>query len=107
MSNSIRARCAWAKSELMIRYHDKEWGRPMHDDRGLFEFLVLEGAQAGLSWSTILRKREAYRRAFAGFDPRRVASFGKANSRELLENEAIVRSRRKLAAAPTDAEALR
>ncbi len=90
----------------MIRYHDEEWGRPMHDDRVLFEFLVLEGAQAGLSWSTILRKREAYRRAFAGFDPRRVASFGKAKSRELLENEGIVRNRLKIESAITNAQAL-
>ena len=90
----------------MIRYHDEEWGRPMHDDRVLFEFLVLEGAQAGLSWSTILRKREAYRSAFAGFDPRKVASFGKAKSRELLENEGIVRNRLKIDSAITNAQAL-
>jgi DNA-3-methyladenine glycosylase I len=90
----------------MIRYHDEEWGRPMHDDRVLFEFLVLEGAQAGLSWSTILHKREAYRTAFAGFDPRRVASFGKAKGRELLENQGIVRNRLKIESAITNAQAL-
>jgi DNA-3-methyladenine glycosylase I len=100
-------RCEWAGSDpAMIRYHDEEWGRPMHDDRVLFEFLILEGAQAGLSWSTILRKREAYRRAFAGFDPRRVASFGKAKIRELLENEGIVRNRLKIESAITNAQAL-
>jgi len=100
-------RCGWAGSDpAMIRYHDEEWGRPVHDDRMLFEFLILEGAQAGLSWSTILRKREAYRRAFAGFDPRKVASFGKAKSRELLENEGIVRNRLKIESAITNAQAL-
>jgi len=73
----MKVRCAWAGTDpLYVAYHDKEWGRPVRDDRVLFEFLTLEGAQAGLSWITILRKREAYRRAFAGFDPRKVARFG-------------------------------
>ena len=80
----------------MIRYHDTEWGRPVHDDRRLFEFLTLEGAQAGLSWSTILRKREAYREAFAGFDPRRVAKFTPATARKLMQDEGIVRNRLKI-----------
>jgi DNA-3-methyladenine glycosylase I len=89
----------------MRAYHDREWGRPQHDDRVLFEFLVLEGAQAGLSWSTILHKREAYREAFAGFDPRRVAKFGAAQERALLANAGIVRNRLKIASAVTNARA--
>jgi DNA-3-methyladenine glycosylase I len=68
-------RCAWARGELLVRYHDEEWGVPVHDDRTLFEFLILEGAQAGLSWSTILNKRENYRKAFDGFDPKRIARY--------------------------------
>ena len=75
MSDETLLRCAWATTPLGIAYHDKEWGVPVHDDRVLFEFLLLEGAQAGLSWETILRKRDAYRQAFAGFDPRKVARF--------------------------------
>jgi DNA-3-methyladenine glycosylase I len=90
----------------MLRYHDEEWGRPVHDDRVLFEFLVLEGAQAGLSWSTILRKREGYRKAFAGFDPRKVARFDKARVRRLLENEGIVRNRLKIESTISNAQAL-
>jgi DNA-3-methyladenine glycosylase I len=90
----------------MRRYHDEEWGRPVHDDRVLFEFLVLEGAQAGLSWSTILRKREGYRKAFAGFDPHKVARFDKARVRRLLENEGIVRNRLKIESTVTNAQAL-
>src|ERR1700716_3053246 len=102
----VMTRCGWAGSDpAMIRYHDEEWGRPMHDDRVLFEFLILGGAQAGPSWSTTRRKREAYRRPFAGFDPRKVASFGKAKSRELLENEGIVRNRLKIESAITNAQA--
>jgi DNA-3-methyladenine glycosylase I len=86
-----RRRCGWVTEDpLYIRYHDDEWGRPVHDDRRLFEFLVLEGAQAGLSWSTILRKREGYRRAFEKFDPRRVASFDRARIAKLLRNPARV-----------------
>src|SRR5215471_21315321 len=92
-------RCGWARNELAIAYHDKEWGTPVHDDRVLFEFLILEGAQAGLSWSTILHKRDAYRRAFAGFDPRRVARFDAAKVRSLLKDQGIVRNRLKIAGA--------
>ncbi len=80
----------------MIRYHDEEWGRPVHDDRRLFEFLILEGAQAGLSWETILKKREAYRKAFDRFDPKVVAKYGKGKVRELLRNAGIVRNRLKI-----------
>jgi DNA-3-methyladenine glycosylase I len=93
-------RCAWAGQDpLMIAYHDTEWGVPAHDDRTLFEFLVLEGAQAGLSWQTILNKRPAYRRAFAAFDPARVARFGARQSQRLLVNPGIVRNRLKIIAA--------
>jgi len=87
----------------MVRYHDREWGRPQHDDRVLFEFLVLEGAQAGLSWQTILRKRENYRKAFAGFDPMRVARFDAARRRRLLADPGIVRNRAKVASAVENA----
>ncbi len=101
-----RTRCAWAGSDpAMIAYHDEEWGRPVHDDRLLFEFLTLEGAQAGLSWSTILHKREAYRRAFAGFDPSRVARFGAAKVRELMLDGGIVRNRLKIESAIANARA--
>jgi DNA-3-methyladenine glycosylase I len=98
-------RCAWAKSEPMIGYHDREWGVPVHDDRTLFEFLILEGAQAGLSWETILRKREAYRKAFDGFDPQRVAGYGERESARLLADAGIVRNRAKIAAAIGNAQA--
>ncbi|MGH7279584.1 MAG: DNA-3-methyladenine glycosylase I [Candidatus Rokuibacteriota bacterium] len=98
-------RCAWAKGELDIRYHDEEWGVPLHDDRRLFELLVLEGAQAGLSWSTVLRKREAYRRAFDGFDPRAVARYTPARMRALLRDPGIIRNRAKVEAAVTNARA--
>lgn len=98
-------RCAWPKSELNIAYHDAEWGVPVHDDRLLFEFLILEGAQAGLSWSTILRKRPNYRRAFAGFDPKRVARFSPAKLERLLQNPGLVRNRLKIASAATNARA--
>lgn len=80
----------------MIDYHDREWGVPVHDDRRLFEFMVLEGAQAGLSWSTILRRREAYREAFAGFDPQRIARFDRRKVESLMRNEAIIRNRLKI-----------
>jgi DNA-3-methyladenine glycosylase I len=101
-----RRRCGWVPDDpLYIRYHDDEWGRPVHDDRRLFEFLVLEGAQAGLSWSTILRKREGYRRAFAKFNPRRVASFDGARIEKLLQNPDIVRNRAKITAAIDNAAA--
>ena len=79
-------RCGWARSDLMIAYHDLEWGVPQHDDRVLFEFLILEGAQAGLSWETILKKRENYRKAFARFDPRKVAKFTASDEKPLLFN---------------------
>lgn len=93
-------RCAWVGSEpLYVSYHDEEWGMPVHDDRLLFEFLVLEGAQAGLSWLTILRKREGYRRAFAGFEPAAVAAFGPADIERLLADSGIVRNRLKVGAA--------
>lgn len=99
-------RCPWAgSSELYRRYHDEEWGVPVHDDRRHFEFLVLEGAQAGLSWETILRKREGYRRAFAGFDPGEVAAFGEADVARLLADPGIVRNRLKVASAIDNARA--
>src|SRR6516162_2808581 len=98
-------RCDWAKDELAIRYHDEEWGVPVHDDRRWFEFLILEGAQAGLSWDTILRKREAYRRAFAGFDPATVAGFDPARIESLLADPGIVRNRLKIASAVKNARA--
>ncbi|HXF74432.1 MAG TPA: DNA-3-methyladenine glycosylase I [Actinomycetota bacterium] len=89
----------------MLAYHDEEWGVPSHDDRHLFEMLVLEGAQAGLSWSTILRRRDAYRRAFAGFDPERVARFGRGDAARLLADPGIVRNRAKVEAAIANARA--
>ena len=98
-------RCAWAAGPAMTRYHDEEWGVPVHDDRRLFEFLVLEGAQAGLSWSTILAKRAAYRRAFARFEPRAVAGFTAARVRTLLADEGIVRNRAKIVATVANARA--
>ncbi len=100
-----KLRCGWATSELGIAYHDREWGVPRHDDRVLFEFLVLEGAQAGLSWETILRKREAYRAAFAQFDPRAVAKFGARDVRRLMADEGIVRNRLKVESAVRNAKA--
>jgi DNA-3-methyladenine glycosylase I len=98
-------RCSWPVSELDIAYHDKEWGAPVHDDRVLFEFLILEGAQAGLSWSTILRKRENYRRAFAGFDPKKVARFTALQKSRLMRDEGIVRNRLKIESTVTNAQA--
>ena len=98
-------RCAWANDPLMIEYHDREWGQPVHDDRVFFEFLLLEGAQAGLSWQVILRKREAYRRAFAEFDPAAVARFTPARVEKLLREPAIVRNRRKIEGAVRNAAA--
>ncbi len=98
-----RTRCAWARNPLAIAYHDREWGVPVHDDRVLFEFLVLEGAQAGLSWDTILAKRENYRRAFDGFDAARVARYGAAKKRALLADAGIVRNRAKIEAAVVNA----
>ena len=101
------ARCSWARTPLMIAYHDTEWGVPAHDDRILFEFLTLEGAQAGLSWETILRKRESYRDAFANFDPARVARFTPAGVERLLRNPGIVRNRLKVVSTVQNAKAFR
>jgi DNA-3-methyladenine glycosylase I len=99
-------RCEWCGAdELYVRYHDLEWGVPVHDDQRLFEFLVLEGAQAGLSWITILRKREAYRAAFARFDPARVARLTERSVEKLLQNPGIVRNRLKIASAVGNARA--
>ena len=105
VSEDTRRRCAWATSPLGIAYHDSEWGVPVHDDRVLFEFLILEGAQAGLSWETILRKRAAYRRAFAGFEPAKVARFTTATIRRLMKDDGIVRNRLKLESAVSNAKA--
>ena len=99
-------RCEWARGELMIRYHDDEWGVPVHDDRTLFEFLILEGAQAGLSWETILNKRENYRAAFNGFEAQRVARYDARKVAQLLKNPGIVRNRLKIASAVRNAQAL-
>jgi DNA-3-methyladenine glycosylase I len=98
-------RCHWAQSLLMIEYHDAEWGVPVHDDRKLFEFLILEGAQAGLSWETILNKRENYRRAFDGFDAARIARYDARKVRALMADAGIVRNRLKIAAAISNAQA--
>jgi len=100
-----RKRCGWATTALSIAYHDREWGVPVHDDRVFFEFLTLEGAQAGLSWETILRKRRAYREAFAGFDPARVSIFKSADVSRLLNNPGIVRNRLKIGSAIGNAKA--
>jgi len=99
-------RCPWCLGDpLYLAYHDREWGSPVHDDRTLFEFLILEGAQAGLSWLTILRKREGYRAAFDGFDPEKVARYDGAKVLRLLEDPGIVRNRMKVAAAVANAQA--
>jgi len=98
-------RCNWPTNELSIRYHDEEWGKPLHDDRGLFEFLILEGAQAGLSWDTILRKRENYRKAFDGFDVNKVARYTDKKVEKLLQDEGIIRNRLKIASAISNARA--
>jgi DNA-3-methyladenine glycosylase I len=96
--------CGWAKTEWSIPYHDEEWGVPLHDERALFEFLVLEGAQAGLSWETILKKRSAYRRAFDNFDPTAVAKYHERKLEELLADPGIVRNRLKIFAAVQNAK---
>jgi DNA-3-methyladenine glycosylase I len=101
---SNQQRCAWARDELSIAYHDTEWGVPLHDDRALFELLILEGAQAGLSWITILKKRPAYRSAFDRFDPRTVAKYDETRIQRLLLNEGIVRNRLKIHAAVRNAQ---
>jgi DNA-3-methyladenine glycosylase I len=101
-----KTRCGWATTDpLYVRYHDEEWGVPVHDDRKLFEMLILEGAQAGLSWITVLRKREAYREAFAGFDPKLVARFDARKQAALMKNEGIVRNRLKIDSTITNARA--
>ena len=98
-------RCYWAQNELNIPYHDKEWGVPVHDEKKWLEFLILEGAQAGLSWDTILRKRARYRKVFDGFDPARVAGYDKKKVRELLKDEGIIRNKLKIDAAIGNARA--
>jgi DNA-3-methyladenine glycosylase I len=105
-ADTAKPRCAWCGTDpLYVRYHDQEWGVPAHDDRKHFEFLILEGAQAGLSWITILRKRENYREAFAGFDPARVARFDKREVARLLKNPGIVRNRLKIESTVKNARA--
>jgi len=101
--STAKTRCAWARDEFSITHHDTEWGVPLHDDRALFEMLILEGAQAGLSWVTILKKRAAYRAAFDGFDARKVARYDDARMARLLTNEGIVRNRQKIQAAVQNA----
>ena len=102
----VKARCPWCLGDpLYVDYHDKEWGVPLHDDRRLFEMLILEGAQAGLSWLTILKKRAAYREAFDGFDPERMARYGKEKVARLLQNPGIVRNRLKIESASRNARA--
>src|SRR5689334_17875883 len=103
--DNIMPRCAWATTEPAVTYHDEEWGVPVHDDRVLFEFLILEGAQAGLSWETILQKRENYRKALAGFDPKKIAKFGAREKGALMKNAGIVRNRLKIESTVTNARA--
>ena len=102
---AVPVRCSWARNELAILYHDAEWGVPVHDDRRLFEFLILEGAQAGLSWDTILRKRESYRAAFDNFDPQIVARYDRRKIGTLLKNPGIVRNRLKIESTVRNAQA--
>jgi len=104
-ANKNIVRCSWASNELSIAYHDEEWGVPMHEDRVLFEFLILEGAQAGLSWNTILQKRDNYRKAFDHFRPERVAKYDRKKTSALLRDPGIVRDRLKIAAAVANAKA--
>ncbi len=106
MTRSKKERCEWCESgnELYVQYHDEEWGVPVHDDRKQFEFLTLESAQAGLSWSTVLNKREGYRKAFADFDPTKVARFTEKRMLKLLENPGIIRNKLKVRAAVTNAQ---
>jgi len=101
----MKKRCGWPRTPLSIAYHDVEWGVPVHDDRVHFEFLTLEGAQAGLSWETILNKRENYRKAFAGFDPKKVSRFTSSQAKKLMKDEGIVRNRLKIESTITNAEA--
>ena len=102
---AAKQRCDWARNELNIPYHDREWGVPVHDEHKWFEFLTLEGAQAGLSWDTVLKKRERYRQVFAGFDPAKVACFDRNKVRQLLKDEGIIRNRLKVESAITNAKA--
>ena len=104
-ASASKRRCPWPTKPLDIEYHDREWGRPHHDDRALFELLILEGAQAGLSWSTILAKRENYRKAFEGFDAKKIAKFGAGKTASLMANPGIVRNRLKIAATIQNAKA--
>jgi DNA-3-methyladenine glycosylase I len=97
-------RCSWAKNDLAIHYHDTEWGVPLHDDQKLFEFLILEGCQAGLSWDTVLAKRENYRKAFDNFDAKKIAKYDDKKCAELLQNEGIIRNRLKIASAVRNAK---
>ena len=106
MAEPIPTRCGWAGSDLMIRYHDEEWGVPVHDDRTLFEFLCLEGAQAGLSWETVLKKRAHYRAAFANFDPATVSAFNRGKLDALLQDAGLIRNRLKIESAVGNAKAL-
>lgn len=103
----MKKRCAWVnlKNPLYIEYHDLEWGRPVHEDKKHFEFIVLEAAQAGLSWETVLKKRERYRKVFSGFDPKKVAQFSKAKVKNLLNDSGIIRNRLKIESAITNAKA--
>lgn len=105
MSRPVSTRCSWATNTLLTQYHDKEWGVPVHDDRRLFEFLILEGAQAGLSWNTILQKREAFRMAFDHFDPASIARYDARKVSALLNNPGIIRNRLKIQAAISNARA--
>src|SRR5881628_2463477 len=105
IASQWKVRCAWAKGDLYAAYHDQEWGVPVHDDRVLFEFLILEGAQAGLSWITILKKRENYRRAFDNFDAVKIARYQAPKIQKLLADAGIVRNRLKIAAAVQNAKA--
>jgi DNA-3-methyladenine glycosylase I len=102
---NAKKRCSWATTPQMIAYHDEEWGVPQHDDRVLFEFLILEGAQAGLSWSTILAKREAYRRTFSNFNPGRVAQYDSQKLKQLMDDSGIVRNKLKISSAVQNARA--
>lgn len=101
-----KKRCGWVEGQFQeyIKYHDEEWGVPVHDDKTHFEFLILEGAQAGLSWSTILKRREGYRNAFANFDPEKVAQFNESKIQELLQDEGIIRNKLKVRSAVTNAQ---
>lgn len=103
----MKKRCAWVPEDNLLyqEYHDKEWGVPVHDDRLHFEFLILEGAQAGLSWLTILKRRDAYRKAFDNFDPKKVARYGPGKIEELMQNEGIIRNRLKIESSVTNAQA--